>query len=88
MATNVLSPLAKTGSDGNVDEMDEAYLEILRMIENGTISAEEGYMLLDALDTGSELGGQTAPQPHAGWEEKAKETETRSPGPPAWAQRA
>jgi len=84
----VLSPLAEAGSDGRVDEMDGAYLEILRMIEDGTISAEEGYMLLDALDTGPEPGNQMAPQPHAGGEEKAKETATRSSGPPAWAQRA
>ena len=27
--------------------MDEAYFKILRMIESGTISAEEGEMLLD-----------------------------------------
>jgi len=62
--------------------MDEAYLEILRMIQNGTISAKEGEMLLDALDAGSELKGQPENEALAEW------GETESPRLPDWTQQA
>ena len=68
--------------------MDESYLAILRMIEHGTISAEEGQMLLDALDAGSEPETQLAHEAHAAWGTMAEESEPRLSGPPAWAQGA
>jgi polyhydroxyalkanoate synthesis regulator phasin len=40
--------------------MDEAYLKILSMIQDGTISAEQGEMLLDALHRSSEPESQLA----------------------------
>ena len=40
--------------------MDEAYLKILEMIQDGIISAEEGEKLLEALDSGSGPGDQPA----------------------------
>lgn len=74
--------LAPAGGSHPLKEMDDAYLEILRMIEKGTISAEEGEMLLDALDAGSEPVVQAANGTSAGW------GETWSPRPPDWAQQA
>lgn len=68
--------------------MDEAYLAILRMIEHGTISAEEGQMLLDALDAGSEPETQLAHDTRAARAAMALESEPRLSGPPAWAQGA
>ena len=68
--------------------MDEAYFEILRMIENGIISAEEGEMLLDALKAGPEPGSESTNGTLTGPRATAEETETWSPGPPVWAQRA
>lgn len=69
-------------------EMDNPYLEILRMIERGTISAEEGEMLLDALDAGSR------PEDEPGYATIAQSPEAKaasdawSPGQPAWAGQA
>jgi hypothetical protein len=67
-------------------EMNEAYLEILRMIENGTISAEEGAMLLDALNSGSRPEVQPAHESLEGRGTTVDEKEHRPSGPPAWAQ--
>ena len=67
--------------------MDETNLEILRMIEKGTISAEEGEMLLDALDSGPGPGDRLALERDAGWQAAPEEADHRSPGPPAWTQR-
>ena len=64
--------------------MDETCFEILRMIEKGTISAEEGEMLLDALDSGPRPEDQLALEPDTSWQPAASEAETRSTGPPAW----
>jgi hypothetical protein len=62
--------------------MDDAYLKILQMIQDGTISAEEGAKLLDA------LGGQEsepADQP-AGEASRAEGVTATAPvGPPSWA---
>lgn len=65
--------------------MDEAYLAILRMIEHGTISAEEGQMLLDALDAGSEPESQLAHETRGARGTMAEESEPRLFGPSAWA---
>ena len=67
-------------------EMNEAYLKILRMIEHGTISAEEGAMLLDALDSGSRLEAQPAHESLEGRGTTVNENEYRPSGPPVWAQ--
>jgi hypothetical protein len=63
--------------------MDETHFQILRMIEKGTISAEQGEMLLDALDSGSQL----ALESDTGWQAAPDEGDPRSPGPPVWTQR-
>ncbi len=68
--------------------MDEAYLEILRMVESGTVSAEEGEMLLDALDAESEQVIRTANEAVTGWDVTVDQVETWSPRPSAWAQQA
>ena len=68
--------------------MDEAYFEILRMVESGTISAEEADMLLDALDAGSEQVIRTANGTATGWEVTVDQVDTWSPKPPDWAQQA
>jgi hypothetical protein len=68
--------------------MDEAYLEILRMVESGTISAEEAEMLWDALEAGSEQVIRTTNGTATGWEVMADQVETWSPKPPDWAQQA
>jgi len=62
--------------------MDEAYLKILSMIQDGTISAEQGGMLLDALHGSSEPEGQLAGERQV----KAEATEALSPRRPAWVQ--
>jgi hypothetical protein len=62
--------------------MDEAYLKILSMVQEGTISAEEGAMLMDA------LGGDSEPESYlvADWGVTAEEAEAWSPRRPAWTQ--
>jgi len=42
--------------------MDDTYLKILQMIENGTLSAAEGEKLLDALDAGPAETTPAAPE--------------------------
>jgi hypothetical protein len=66
--------------------MDETCFEILRMIEKGTISAEEGEMLLNALDSRPGTADRVVLEPDAGWQAASGEAETRSTGPPAWTQ--
>jgi hypothetical protein len=66
--------------------MDETCFEILRMIEKGTISAEEGEMLLEALDPGPGPKDQLTLEPDTGWQPASSEAETRSTRPPAWTQ--
>ena len=68
--------------------MDEAYFKILRMVESGTISAEEGEMLLDALNADPEPESGSVNGVLASSRTTAEENETWSSGPPAWAQRA
>jgi hypothetical protein len=87
---NPLAPaeLTGAGSNGSSLEMDETHLEILRMIEHGTISAEEGEMLLEALDAGSKPKVESVnsfPQEPRATDETS---ETLPSGPPAWAQGA
>ena len=67
--------------------MDEAYFKILRMIESGTISAQEGEMLLDALKAGPEPESESTNGVFTRPRATADESETRPPGPPSWAQR-
>jgi hypothetical protein len=83
----VLSELAGAGNNGSFVEMD-AHLEVLRMIEHGTISAEEGEMLLEALDVASERKVESANSILAAPRATAEESETWPTGPPAWAQGA
>jgi len=61
--------------------MDSAYLKILQMIQDGTISAEEGAKLLDALEPGSQPAGQPASEPSP--DEGGATTAPVSP--PSWA---
>jgi hypothetical protein len=68
--------------------MDEAYFKILRMIESGTISAEEGEMLLDALKAGPEPESESTNGTFTRPRTVAEESEHLASGPPAWAQRA
>jgi hypothetical protein len=61
--------------------MDSAYLKVLQMIQDGTISAEEGAKLLDALGQGPQPADQPAGEtlPH-------ESAATIAPvGPPSWA---
>jgi hypothetical protein len=61
--------------------MDDAYLKVLQMIQDGTISAEEGARLLDAL--GQEP--QSANQP-TGETSSDEDAAVAAPvGPPSWA---
>jgi hypothetical protein len=83
-----LSEPGGTGNNGSFVEMDETYLEVLRLIEHGTISAEEGEMLLEALDVGSEPKVESSISILAGPRAAAEESETWQSGPPAWAQGA
>lgn len=62
--------------------MDEAYLKVLQMIQNGTISAEAGEKLLDALSWGKPENGTFT----AGGA-KADESEPLPVGPPPWVHR-
>jgi hypothetical protein len=84
----VPSGLAGAGGNGSFLDIDETHLEILRMIEHGTITAEEGEMLLEALDGGSgprvEAANSFLPAPRTA----AEGSETWPSGPPAWAQPA
>jgi hypothetical protein len=68
--------------------MDEACFKVLRMIESGTITAEEGEMLLEALSEGPETGSDSTNGNFAEPRETAEEREHWASGPPAWAQRA
>ena len=84
----VLSELAGARNNGSFVEMDETHLEVLRMIEHGTISAEEGEMLLVALDVGSEPKVESANSILTAPRAAAEESQTWPSGPPAWAQGA
>lgn len=66
--------------------MDDVNLEILRMIQDGTISAEEGEMLLDAMDAGFEPESNLARETRAGWGGTASAAEASKPRRPAWTQ--
>ena len=61
--------------------MDDAYLKILQMIQDGTISAEEGARLLDALGQGPQLADRSAGEvmPNEG------AAATAPVGRPSWA---
>ncbi len=61
--------------------MDEAYLKILQMIQDGTISAEEGARLLDALGQGP----QPADQPAVETSPSEGAPAAAPVGPPSWA---
>src|SRR5512136_684891 len=61
--------------------MDAAYLKILQMIQAGTISAEEGARLLDALGQGP----QQAEQPADETSPDEGVAATAPAGPPSWA---
>jgi len=58
--------------------MDDAYLKILQMIENGTLSAAEGEKLLDALEAGPVAAPPTA------LAEPAREAAPAAGPPAAW----
>jgi hypothetical protein len=71
--------------------MSNATLEVLRMIEQGTITAEEGERLLAAMDRGAEAEDQPeeveALSPPASPSPAAEESEPVPAGPPAgWQQ--
>ena len=61
--------------------MDNAYLKILQMIQDGVISAEEGAKLLDAIGPGP----QPADQPASGISSDEGKAATAPVGPPSWA---
>jgi hypothetical protein len=84
----LLSEPAGAGNNDSFVEMDETYLEVLRMIEHRTISAEEGEMLLEALDVGSEPKFESANSILTAPRAAAEESETWPSEPPAWAQGA
>lgn len=67
--------------------MDEATLKILSMVQEGTISAEEGAMLMDALDAGSEPESNPAHETSAGWGATAGEAQAGWPRRPTWTQK-
>lgn len=67
--------------------MDETYLNILRMIQDGTISAEDGEKLLAALETGAEPNHQPQNGLLSVEEVAAGEDEEGSTKPPDWAHR-
>jgi hypothetical protein len=84
----VPSELAGAGRDGSFLEMDETHLEILRMIEHRIISAEEGEMLLEALDAGPGPKVEASDSSLPVSPTTPEEIETWPSGPPAWAQGA
>jgi len=47
--------------------LTEERMQILKMIENGTITADEGAKLLAALDAGAAKGAQSTPGGQARW---------------------
>jgi hypothetical protein len=61
--------------------MDSAYLKVLQMIQDGTISAEEGAKLLDALGHGP----QPADQPAGETSPHESAAATAPVGAPSWA---
>jgi hypothetical protein len=61
--------------------MDDAYLKVLQMIQAGTISAEEGARLLDALGQDA----QPADQPTGEASPGAEGAAAAPVGPPSWA---
>lgn len=70
-----------TWAPGKV-EMDEPYLKVLQMIQEGTLSAEEGERLLDALES-TRAGAQTSGQPSVSPQRPPIPPENESPPEPA-----
>jgi len=67
--------------------MDETYLKILQMIQDGIISATEGEKLLDALEGRTESGDQSESEVSSRGVAAGGGAKSAPVGPPAWTRR-